>query len=734
MIFSEEVNGIINDMIVYAKENKYEFITPEILLLIISYKDIFEKSFSECGGDVNQLRKELEEYISQNIDKVDELEPQLSFQLKEVLVRSEMRAASAERSIVDIVHVIDGIMQLEESYAVYFILEQGIEWPDLLSQLCSNDEHQILSSNEKIEEADEKDLEWLKYVTCLNDIVDEYNPLIGRKSELERTMQILCRKNKNNPLHIGEAGVGKTSITYGLVRLINSEEVPKNLIGSKVYSLDLTNLLAGTQFRGDFEKRFKMVMDGVASEENPILYIDEIHNIVGAGSVGGGSLDASNMLKPYLTEGKIRIIGATTYEEYNKNIAKSKSLMRRFQTIDVKEPTVEETIDILNGLKAHYEEFHNVKYGKGVIEHAVKLSDKYINERYLPDKAIDLLDEAGAYRVMNPTNRKVQVVDKGLIEEVLSKTCNIPKETVETDEIKKLANLDKNLKSVVFGQDNAINDVVNAVKMARAGLNDENKPIASFLFVGPTGVGKTEIARSLAETLNIELVRFDMSEYVEKHSVAKLIGSPAGYVGYEEGGLLTEAIRKTPHCVLLLDEIEKAHSDIFNILLQVMDYATLTDNQGKKADFRNVIIIMTSNAGARNLGKSLIGFGERDINKENMSEEVKKVFTPEFRNRLSKIVIFNSLSEEMAIKIVDKNFNILKKSLANKNITLSLTKRCINYVKDKGISKEYGAREINRLIDREIKPVLVNEMLFGKLKKGGKCQIDYLSNEIKLIV
>ena len=730
MVFSQELGKIINTMITLSKKNMYEYMTPEYLLYLITYNEKFEAAFINCGGDINKLRDDLDKYVKENttIMKEEGIEPQLSYSLRQVLEKSDLRAKSAERSYIELTHILDAIMHLEESYAAYYVLSQGIEWVDLLNELCSEEEYDNI--DEPQEKESDEDYSWMQYVTVLNDTVDNKSPLIGRKKELERTMQILCRKYKNNPLHIGEAGVGKTSIAYGLVRLINEGNVPENLKNSTVYSMDVGTLIAGTQFRGDFEKRFKKIMDGLSATEKPIVYIDEIHTIIGAGTVSGGALDASNLLKPYLAEGKIRFIGATTYEEFNKYFAKSKSLMRRFQTIDIKEPSIEESIEILNGLKSHYEKYHNVKYAKGTIEYAVNLSAKYINERFLPDKAIDLIDEAGAYRVMHPLNKKVQTVNKKLIEEVLSKICNIPKETVESDEIKKLANLDKQLKSKVFGQDTAIEDVVNAVKLSRAGLNDENKPIASFLFVGPTGVGKTEIAKSLACELNIELVRFDMSEYAEKHTVAKLIGSPAGYVGYEEGGLLTTAIRKTPHCVLLLDEIEKAHSDIYNILLQVMDYATLTDNQGKKADFRNVILIMTSNAGARNLGKSLIGFGERDINSSEMSEEVKKVFTPEFRNRLTKVVIFNRLNDKMAVKIVEKNINILKNTLAKKDIQLRTTKRCIEYLKEKGITKEYGAREIARLIDREIKPMLVDEILFGSLKKDGKCTIDYVDKKL----
>lgn len=727
MRYSSVVNDILTKMISFARDNKHEYITAEHLLFVITFNDEFERCFNECGGSTSKLRIDLEEYINENFKPVEETEPQISYNLREVLNYSENKARNSQKDVIELTHVLDGIMSLSESYAKYFMLNQGIEWTELLAKLCDSDIEEKV-----VNKSNEEDNSWQSYVTLLNDKVEEMEPLIGREKELERTIQILCRKYKNNPIHVGEAGVGKTSITYGLIKLINKGEVPYRLKDAKVYALDMGTLIAGTQFRGDFEKKFKKVMEGLSTEDKPIVYIDEIHNIVGAGATNGGTLDASNMLKPYLTDGKIRVIGATTYDEYNKHFSNSKSLLRRFQKIDILEPSVSETIEILNGLKKYYEDYHHVKYSKNTIEYAVTLSDKYINDRALPDKAIDLIDEAGAYRVMHPLNKKVQTVDKKLIEEVLSKTCNIPKETVESDEIKKIALLDKKLKAKVFGQDDAINEVVNAVKLSRAGLNEDNKPIASLLFVGPTGVGKTEIARTLAEILDVKLIRFDMSEYMEKHSVAKLIGSPAGYVGYEEGGLLTDEVRKNPHSVLLLDEIEKAHTDVFNILLQVMDYATLTDNKGKKTDFRNCIVIMTSNAGASKLNKSLIGFGERILNEDTINESVKNTFSPEFRNRLSKIVVFKSLDDEMCKKIVDKNIKLLKEKLIKKDISLSLTKSCTNYLIEKGISKEYGAREIARIIDREIKPVLVNEILFGKLKKGGKCSVDYIDKEIKL--
>ncbi len=582
---------------------------------------------------------------------------------------------------------------------------------------------------------------WRRYAVCLNEDLSGHNPLIGREDELERTMQILCRKEKNNPLHIGEPGVGKTAIVYGLAKLLNEKRVPVPLQGAKIFSLDLGSLLAGTQYRGDFEKRFQKVMDSISQEEKPMIYIDEIHNIIGAGAVNGGSFDISNMLKPYLAAGNIRFIGATTYEEYKKHFEKSKSLVRRFQNIEIKEPDIEEAVQILEGLKEDYEQFHDIVYEDGVLEYAVRMSAKYVNERFLPDKAIDLIDEAGAYRRLHPLegqpesadiqkeaeqqSRMIgqQTVGIDLIDEILSKTCHIPKQAVENDEIASLATLEKRLKNIVFGQDEAVLQVVNAVKFSRAGLLEEHKPLASLLFVGPTGVGKTEIAKSLAKELGIRLIRFDMSEYEEKHAVAKLIGAPAGYVGYEEGGLLTEEIRKNPHAVLLLDEIEKAHSDLYHVLLQVMDYATLTDNQGRKADFRNVIIIMTSNAGASRIGKPGIGFQGEDVSADIVLEEVKRIFQPEFRNRLNKIVVFHGIDQQMAGRIVEKKTEELKTMLKKKQVELTVDQKALELIKKKGISAEFGAREIERVIQGEVKPLLVDEILFGALKKGGKCRL-----------
>lgn len=740
MKISEIVALIFIKAATYAKECGHEYVTPEHLLHEISFNENFVLAFKECLGDIELLRANLEQYLEENLDVVETIEPQMSYLASEILTNAAIKSNSAGKEEIELIHVVDAIMNLEDSYASYYILLQGIESVNLLAAMMevepfNKSERETIEAEkdgEVINSSKEKKEPWEEYVSSLNDIAMESAPLIGREKELERTMQILCRKYKNNPIHIGEAGVGKTAITIGLARLINENKVPDKLKGAQIFSLELGDLLAGTQYRGDFEKRLKAIMEGVSKFEKPIIYIDEIHNIVGAGSINGGSFDASNMLKPYLASGKIRFIGATTYDEYNKNFAKNKSLIRRFQNIDVKEQSIEESIDILKGLKNYYEEFHDVQYTEEAIKQSVILSDKYINDRYLPDKAIDLIDEAGAYRVMNLEEGEKQIVDLSLIEEVFSKITNVPKQTVEMDEVKELLHLEEKLDEEIFGQKEAVKEVVNAIKLSRAGLNDDNKPVASMLFVGPTGVGKTEIAKVLSKALNIELIRFDMSEYAEKHTVAKLIGAPAGYVGYEEGGLLTDAVKKNPHSILLLDEIEKAHSDIFNILLQVMDYATLTDNQGKKTDFRNVILIMTSNAGASDVGKSLIGFGERSITRASIDEAVKKTFTPEFRNRLNKVIVFNNLNKEMSEKIIKKQFKLLNKKLAHKNVEVVPTENLINHIITKGTSEEYGAREIVRIINSEIKSKLVDIILFGNLKDGGKSIVDYKDGEIIL--
>lgn len=755
MKIAKEVEELLNDAVLNAGRRGNEYVTPEHVWFVLADRPAFQAAFKSCGGDVKKLKSRLEEYLGQ-MDTVEKDEGgiEVSYGLSQTIEEAARKAISSDRDTIELPHLLYSMMELEESYGAYFVQMQGVECVDLLVELGTGGSGRKMGAgagrtggtgsnagtgrtadmDHEEDEEEERESVLLQYAVCINDEVKNSCPLIGREAELERTMQVLCRRQKNNPLHVGEPGVGKTAITYGLAARINEGRVPEKLKNARIYGIDLGSMLAGTQFRGDFEKRLKAVMEELKEEENPILYIDEIHNLVGAGAVNGGSMDASNLLKPYLTDGKLKFIGATTYEEYKKYFSKDKSLVRRFQNIDIKEPTVEETVEILNGLKPYYEKFHHVRYQKGTMEHAASLSEQYINERYLPDKAIDLIDEAGAYLELHPKNKKIQVVDKKLVEEVLAKICRIPKQTVETEERQKLARLERELKGRVFGQEAAVDQLTNAIKLSKAGLSEENKPVGSLLFVGPTGVGKTELAKSVAEVLGIRLVRFDMSEYAEKHTVAKLIGSPAGYVGYEEGGLLTEAIRKNPHCVLLLDEIEKAHSDIYNILLQIMDYATLTDNQGRKADFRSVILIMTSNAGAEKADRASIGFGGRQLNEEGITDEVKRVFRPEFRNRLDRIIIFRPLDAAMADRIVGKEFGNLARKAAEKNVELTLSRACRKYLAAKGVSREYGAREIKRIIGQEIKPLLVDEMLFGRLKKGGSCEIDYDGESIKILL
>lgn len=572
--------------------------------------------------------------------------------------------------------------------------------------------------------------DWHKLVTCISDKVDQHNPLIGREKELDRTIQVLCRAEKNNPLHVGEPGVGKTALVFGLAKLINENQVPDRLKGARIYGMDIGQMLAGSQYRGDFEKRIKMVMDGAAKEGNVIIYIDEIHNMIGAGRGSDGGPDASNMLKQYLEAGDIRFIGSTTYEEYNRYMAKSKGIVRRFQQIDIKEPSVDEAIKILEGLQHKYNIYHGVTYRKDALEYAVRASDKYISNRFLPDKAIDLMDEAGAYLEVHPANRQRSYVTKAVIQQILTKVCKIDAAAIKDEDNSALASLRQRMLDKIYGQDTAVDKVVEAVMMAKAGLIDDDKPMASLLFVGPTGVGKTEVARILARELGIELVRFDMSEYTEKHAVAKLIGSPAGYVGYEDGGQLTDAIRKTPNCVLLLDEIEKAHSDIYNILLQVMDYARLTDNKGQKADFRNVILIMTSNAGAQYASQANIGFAGNVSRGQAMLAQVKKTFRPEFINRLSDTVVFHDMDRHMAELILDKKLAQLADKLSAKGVSIELTPQTREQLLKWGFTKEYGAREMDRVIGNRLKPVLMKALLFGKLKKGGKAVVKLEGKEL----
>jgi ATP-dependent Clp protease ATP-binding subunit ClpA len=686
---------------------------------------------------------QLEERIKEYLETVDSLPegteyvPEASAQMSKVIELAVQQVTSSSAEALDIPHLTKGILALEDSWAAYLLKDSlyGKE-ANFMSQLINFYDFDD-NLQEKGEESDKA--AWKRLVTCMNDLYEQQNPLIGREQELQRTIQVLCRRDKNNPLHVGEPGVGKTALVWGLVRMIAEGKVPERLKGCKVYMLDMGTLLAGTQYRGDFENRIKMIMDGVAAEqEHPaepvanIVYIDEIHTLVGAGATSDSAMDASNMLKPYLEAGTIRFIGSTTYEEYNRHFSRSKGMIRRFQQIDIPEPTIEETKHILKQLQPRYEEFHNVKYEDDAIDFAVEASAKHVNDRFLPDKAIDLIDEAGAAKESEGFFATA-VVTKADIADVLAKTCKVDALAVaEEDDISKLYTLNAKLSSQIYGQDEAIRQVVEAVQMSRAGLLDDNKPLASLLFVGPTGVGKTEVARVLAKELGIELIRFDMSEYTEKHAVAKLIGSPAGYVGYEDGGLLTDAIRKSPNAVLLLDEIEKAHQDIYNILLQVMDYARLTDNKGRKADFRNVVLIMTSNAGAQYASAS-VGFNSSISRGEAMMNQVRKTFKPEFLNRLSGAVVFRDMDKEMATLILQKKLRELDAKLEVRHVKMTLTAEAFGHLLKEGFTVEYGAREMDRVIAQQLKPLLMREILFGGLKNGGSVEITVDGNGLNIL-
>ena len=729
----------VNSAFTYAQKKaisyRHEFITPEHLLSAFLEQSPFANALNMCFCDTQELAFSLENYFTEELESVPadmDYELEVSTQLNELIQHAYLMIDYSSAEALNVPHLVQSMLQLKDSWACH-ILKEALEedLPEFISQL--------ISRYEEVEEEDnlqtspqEKSEPWRNFVTCLNDCLQDHNPLIGREAELERTIQVLCRKEKNNPLHVGEPGVGKTSLAYGLAARIEAREVPERLLDCRIYELDLGTLLAGTQYRGDFEKRLKTIMEGVRNEGRAIIYIDEIHNLIGAGRTGDGSMDASNMLKPYLESGDIRFIGSTTYEEYNRYFARSKGLVRRFQQIDIHEPSIEETIHIVEGLKEKYEEFHGVTYQPDVIPYAVKASVRYISDRFLPDKAIDLVDEAGAYREIHPIPSGEQIVDKTLITDVLARICKVDALAMKEEDTTSLETLHARISAKIYGQEEAVRQVVEAVQMSKAGLLDENKPLASLLFVGPTGVGKTEVAKVLASELGISLQRFDMSEYTEKHTVAKLIGSPAGYVGYEDGGLLTDAIRKTPNCVLLLDEIEKAHPDVFNILLQVMDYAVLTDNKGRKADCRHVVLIMTSNAGAQFARQASIGFSSQITAGEAMLKQVKKTFKPEFINRLSATVVFHDMSRKMASLILDKKLGELSSKLAARQIEMDLSPEARNWLLQRGFLPEYGAREMDRVIASHLKPLLMREILFGSLKSGGKTCIQVDKDQLVL--
>ena len=720
---SKKAVRVISAAIQNTYDYRHEFVTPEQLLYALMVEDEDFYHILNIFYDASTFIMDIESHLVGIECVPDEIDynPEFSIQMNQLIERSWEQVVYSSAEAIDIPHLAKAMLEQEESWAAY-LLKKALNGKEthFLTKLLSIYDYDAQLEKEKKQRALS---EWKSLVTCMNDLCMERNPLIGREAELERTIQVLCRCDKNNALHIGEPGVGKTALVWGLARKIQEGKVPARLQGSKIYQLDLGTLLAGTQYRGEMENRIKQIMDGIAQEgDGNIVYIDEIHTLVGAGAVGESAMDASNMLKPYLETGSIRFIGATTYEEYNKYFSRSKGLTRRFQQIDIEEPSIEETINIVMQLRPRYEEFHGVCYTDEALRYAVEGSAKHIHERSLPDKAIDLIDEAGA--AMQAMCKEGEI-DKEHISLVLAKMCKIESlsENYDNDNTL-LQNLHHRMLSQIYGQDHAVLEVVQAVQMSKAGLLDDNKPLASLLFVGPTGVGKTEIAKVLAKEMGLELVRFDMSEYTEKHTVAKLIGSPAGYVGYEDGGLLTDAIRKTPNCVLLLDEIEKAHPDIYNILLQVMDYARLTDNKGRHADFRGVVLIMTSNAGASQASQVMVGFGGSVSRGETMIKQVKKTFKPEFLNRLSSTVVFHDMDMHMARLILEKKLRQLHEKLVIKNVHLTLTPEAFDFLLHEGFTPEYGAREMDRVISQRIKPLLMKEILFGNLQGGGDITIE----------
>ena len=719
---TERASRVLNNALECCKSYRHEFVMPEHLLSVLIEDDNFYAALNIFYSP-QTLAERVDEFLRQ-VDPVPEgieYEPEVSAQMGMVIESAVQDVALSSAEFIDTPHLVRGILKLEDSWAAYLLKDclYGKE-TNFMSQLinCCDFEDKLHDDAE----GNEGKAAWRRLVTCMNEHYTRYNPLVGRERELKRTMQVLCRRDKNNPLHVGEPGVGKTALVWGLTRLIEEDKVPKRLRGSRIYQLDMGTLLAGSQYRGDLENRIKQIMDGIQEESgNNIVYIDEIHTLVGAGATGEGAMDASNMLKPYLESGTIRFIGSTTYEEYNRYFSCSKGLIRRFQQIDILEPTVEEAKTIIRQLKPRYEEFHGVKYTDEAVTFAVEASAKHVNDRFLPDKAIDLIDEAGAAMEMDDN---VRIVGKREIAEVLSKTCKVDAlSEAEDEDYRQLESLAARMLSQIYGQDEAIRQVVESVQMSRAGLLDDNKPLASLLFVGPTGVGKTEVARVLSKELAIALIRFDMSEYTEKHAVAKLIGSPAGYVGYEDGGLLTDAIRKNPNCVLLLDEIEKAHEDIYNILLQVMDYARLTDNKGRHADFRNVVLIMTSNAGAQFASQASVGFNGNVSRGDAMMKQVRKTFKPEFLNRLSGAVVFRDMDKQMATLILQKKLRELESKLQTRQVTMELSPEAFEYILKEGFTPEYGAREMDRVISQKLKPLLMREILFGSLKQGGNITI-----------
>ncbi|MCP4042863.1 MAG: ATP-dependent Clp protease ATP-binding subunit ClpA [Gammaproteobacteria bacterium] len=746
-MLSKELEYTLNFTFREARDKRHEFVTVEHLLLALVDEPVAAKVLRACGIDIEKLRRELNEFIAGNTpllppDEERETQPTLGFQ--RVLQRAVFHVQSSGNKAVTGANVLVAIFGERESQAVYLLGKQDVTRLDAVNYIShgiskmhgveEGEELQLPEDEENSAEAPPRSpLE--AYATNLNEQSQQgkIDPLIGRRMEVQRTIQILCRRRKNNPLFVGEAGVGKTAIAEGMAKMIVDGEVPEVLADGVIYALDLGALLAGTKYRGDFEKRLKAVLAQLEKQQGAILFIDEIHTIIGAGATSGGVMDASNLIKPMLASGELKCIGSTTYQEYRGVFEKDRALARRFQKIDISEPSVEDTIKILEGLKSRFEEHHQIRYTHQALKTAAKLAERYINDRHLPDKAIDVIDEAGARQRLLPPSRRKKTITPGEIELIVAKMARIPEKSVSRSDLDVLRNLERDLKMVVYGQDQAIGTLAAAIKMSRSGLGNQEKPIGSFLFAGPTGVGKTEVSRQLARIMGIELVRFDMSEYMERHTVSRLIGAPPGYVGFDQGGLLTEAITKQPHSVLLLDEIEKAHPDVFNLLLQVMDHGTLTDNNGRKADFRNVVLIMTTNAGADRISRASIGFSHQDHSGDAM-EAIQRIFSPEFRNRLDTIVQFIALDPKTIGHVVDKFIIELEAQLEDKDVTLEVDEPARAWLAKHGHDLLMGARPMARLIQEKIKRTLAEELLFGKLERGGHVRIGVKGQELSFSI
>jgi len=742
-MLSSELEFCLNEAFQRARDQRHEFMTVEHLLVALLDIPRIHDILKSCGSNLPELRRQLSEFIDEQTpllpdDDENDVQPTLGFQ--RVLQRAVFHVQSSGKSEVTGSNVLVAIFSEKQSQAVYFLSLQDISRLDVVNYIShglpqvpgEGGDEELETSLEGDSEPDATPLE--RYASNLNQkaIDGKIDPLIGREVEVERTVQILCRRRKNNPLYVGDAGVGKTALAEGLARMIVEERVPEVLLDSTIHALDMGSLIAGTKYRGDFEKRLKGVIKEIQDDPGAILFIDEIHTVIGAGAASGGVMDASNLIKPVLANGEIRCIGSTTYEEYRGIFEKDHALARRFQKIDVPEPTLEETIAILHGLKSRFEEHHGVHYDDGALESAAELSQRHLNDRRLPDKAIDVIDEAGASLRLKPAAERDERVTVEMVENIVAKMARIPAKSVSSSDRRALKTLERDLKLVIFGQDKAITALASSIKMSRSGLREEEKPIGMFLFAGPTGVGKTEVTRQLAMSMGVELLRFDMSEYMERHTVSRLIGAPPGYVGYDQGGLLTEAVTKNPHAVVLLDEIEKAHPEVFNLLLQVMDHGTLTDNNGRKADFRNVILVMTTNAGAQEMSRASIGFTHQDHSSDGM-EILKKSFTPEFRNRLDAIIQFASLDESSVYRVVDKLIVELEAKLDNNNVTLELDDAARAWIAERGYDPKMGARPMARVIQEHIKRPLAEELLFGKLEDGGHVRVTVGSdNALKL--